>query len=106
MKDDPLFEEKRISKSKEVNVQFINGLFEQFNVLDEKGEIKYFGVITKDMQDDDCSCQSFFYGMQYDKLDDDSKRGESRYVATNGHSFQCKHIIRARSLKMLGLEST
>ena len=102
MKDTAFFQERRKVASKEVKVQFTNDLFEQFNVLDEVDKVKYFGIITKDSLDNECSCPSFLYGMRYDKLDDESKRGESRYVTENGKPFACKHLIRATSLRMLG----
>ena len=104
-KDTAFFQERREVASKEVKVQFINDIFEQFNVMDAENNIKYFGVITKDSLDNECSCPSFLYGMKYEKLDDESKRGESRYVAENGKPFACKHLIRTTSLRMLGVKN-
>lgn len=92
-------EEKRISKSKQVWIQFSesDGKIDKFNVLDEQGNIKYFGQIESQepKESDKCSCPSYTYGMRYDKIGEDYK-GESDYLREHGYSFQCKHIIKAR----------
>lgn len=96
-KDTAYFLERREQASKKVKIQFINP--DDFNVLDENGEIKYFGTLRDGGR---CSCPSFLFGQQYDKTDDGSK-GESRYEAEHGHPFQDKHLIRANSMKLVGL---
>lgn len=93
-------EEKRASKAKDVWIQFTesDGEIDKFNVLNEEGNIKYFGQIKSKIpnESDKCSCPSYTYGMQYDKIEDEYK-GESNYLREHGYSFQCKHIISARA---------
>ena len=94
-KDTAIQHEGRVQRSKDVVIQFIDE--SMFNVMDGT-KIKYLGKISEDKQSDDCTCQSFTYGQRYDEMEDGSK-GESRYEAENGHRYQCKHIIKARSLR-------
>ena len=87
-----LFEERRIQKSKDVKIQFVDGEFQSFNVLDEEGNMKYCGkVIGKDQDMDDyCICQSFYHS------------NTKTYQDEHGFSFNCKHIISARELRFRG----
>lgn len=93
-------EEKRKTKSSEVWIQFIElgDEISKFNVLDEEGNTKYLGEIkTKEPNEkDNCTCPSFMYGMQYDKIENEYK-GESNFLREHGYAFSCKHIIAARS---------
>lgn len=101
MKDNPIFEDKRKQKSKDVIVRFDNPT--DFRVLDENQETKYLGKIDIEKNvDDECSCDSFCYGMKFEKISDDSEKIESRYMAEHGTAFQCKHIIRAKNIRKLG----
>jgi len=89
--------EKRIEKSKDVTIQFDS--LTSFKVLDN-GKTKYFGKIDIEKSvKDECSCDSFFYGMKFVKLPD-SEKIESRYMAENGFAFQCKHVLRAKELRL------
>ncbi|GEM_PF-4497198 len=103
-KDTVYFQERRKEASKKVKLQFVDEEFKKFNVLDDSGNVKYLGKIDLEKSiDDDCSCPSFEYGMQYEKLDEIGKKGKSLYLEYNGTAFQCKHIIRAKSMRMIGL---
>lgn len=95
-----LSEEKRKSKSKDVMIQFIDETFTKFNVLNEEGNIKYFGLLKSETphEEDSCSCPSFTFGMQYDKIENEYK-GESNYLREHGYSFSCKHILKARMIR-------
>ena len=93
-------ETKRKTKSSEVWIQFIesDGIISKFKVLDEDGNSKYEGTIKSDTPSDadKCTCLSYIYGMQYDKIENEYK-GESNYLREHGYNFQCKHIISART---------
>jgi len=99
MKDTALQLEKRTVAAKKVKMQFLDDTFTHFNVLDENKKIKYTGKINIQLTQDECSCDSFFYGMKFEKISEDSEKIESRYVAENGSVFQCKHIIAAKNLR-------
>jgi len=99
-KDTALFEHNRQEASKLVNIQWADFTFLRFNTLDENGKVKYTGHIDiKNNVDDECSCDSFFYGMKFSKISEQSERIESRYVAEHGTAFQCKHIIKAKEIR-------
>lgn len=89
--------EKRISNSKDVKIIFVDP--QTFNVVDEEGAVKYFGTLSENKSEDECSCPSHEYGMKYEKVTEDNLKGESRYLAENGIAFQCKHIIAARAIR-------
>ena len=89
--------EKRISKSKEVKIVFVEP--QVFNVVDDEGAIKYFGTLSDNKAGDECSCPSHTYGMKYEDVTETNLKGESRYLAENGIAFQCKHIIGARAIR-------
>lgn len=105
-KDTATEQEKRAIASLEVFVVFNSP--DQFVVTEKDPKIcaafgepnkeKYFGKVSKNKENDECSCPSFVYGMAYEKMEDGTK-GESRYVAEHGTAFQCKHLIRARSIR-------
>lgn len=96
-KDTALFEEKRKEASKDVKIQFIDETFTSFNVLDESDKVKYEGKIDMEKSiEDECSCDSFLYGMQFEKVSADSEKVQSRHVNENGKTFQCKHIYAAK----------
>lgn len=90
--------EKRHHASKDVDIKFTDGLFENFAIIKNEN-VAYIGTITTDKQGDNCTCPSFNYGQRYDEVNEDIIKGESRYEAENGHPFQCKHIIKAHSLR-------
>lgn len=97
-KDTAIFLEKRIQKSKDIKIQFTSP--DSFVVLDESENIKYYGKISDNKVDDECSCPSWVYGMAFEKASaENNSKGESRYMAENGTAFQCKHIIGARSVR-------
>lgn len=97
-KDTALFLEKRIQKSKDVKIQFTAP--NDFVVLDESGGIKYYGKLSDNKIDDECSCPSWNFGMKFELAsEENNSKGESRYLAENGHAFQCKHIIGAREIR-------
>ena len=89
----------RVEKSKAVDIQFDNTL-QSFVVFDENKNIKYYGKISDNKTEDECSCPSWTYGMKFDDATAENKsKGESRYVAENGYNFPCKHIIAARKIR-------
>lgn len=74
-----LFEkERREIKSKLVTIKFMP-TGKLFQVLDEKGIIKYNGCLDLDM----CMCKSYEFG------------NTPEYEAAHGTKFQCKHLIQA-----------
>jgi hypothetical protein len=95
--------QKREARAKEVGIQFIDELFQHFNVLatnDEfdkktgapkfkKGEIKHLGVLfdKEPTFKDVCTCESFFFG------------NSDEFKKANIASFQCKHLIAAREIR-------
>jgi hypothetical protein len=95
-----LHDEKRKKRAEDVKIQFIDGLFQHFNVAVEdecdrknpellkrrKGEIKYYGVlIAKEPHKNDlCTCESFYFG------------NSDEYKKANTAAFQCKHLHKAR----------
>ena len=58
-------------------------------------KVKYHVKITSDGIYDSCSCKSFFFGMKYPLVKDQTVPFTSLYFAEHGHTFQCKHIIAA-----------
>lgn len=94
--------DKRKEASKKVNVQFPDETFTDFNVLDNDGKLKYTGKIDLQNINDECSCDSFFYGMKFERIAENSEKVESRYMAENGTAFQCKHVICAKEKRMEG----
>lgn len=96
--------DKRKDASKKVKIQFNEDSFTNFNVLDENDSVKYIGKIDLEHSlTDECTCDSFYYGMKLEKISEDSVKVESRYMAENGTAFQCKHILRSKSIRKLGL---
>jgi hypothetical protein len=89
--------EKRITKSKEVKIVFVEP--QVFNVVDDEGAVKYYGNLSDNKTEDECSCPSWNYGMAFEKVSEEILKGESRYVAENGYNFQCKHVIAARAIR-------
>lgn len=101
-----LFLDRRITRSKDVAIEFVGNNLQHFNViateeeLDKKtklikfakGAVKYIGTIFGHDPDksDYCSCDSFWYGN-----DDEWKK-------SHGYAFQCKHIIAARTIRYEG----
>ena len=99
MKDNATFQERREQASKQVKIVFVEDSFTKFNVLNEDGTTKYLGKIDLEKNvDHECSCDSFYYGMQFEKISEDSVKVESRYVNEHGTVFQCKHILAAKAL--------
>ena len=100
MKDTAIFHERRIEKSKDIKIQFTDPELKLFVVLGDDGNIKYYGNLSDNKEDDECSCPSWMYGMAFDKASsENNSKGESRYQAENGIAFQCKHIIGARAIR-------
>ncbi len=101
MKDTAIFHERRVEKSKDVKIQFTDPLtLKSFVVLDDDGNIKYYGKLSDNKEDDECSCPSWMYGMKFELAsDENNSKGESRYKAENGIAYQCKHIIAAREVR-------
>ena len=100
MKDNATFQERREQASKQVKIVFVEDSFTKFNVLNEDGTTKYLGKIDLEKNvDDECSCDSFYYGMKFEKISEDSVKIESRYMAENGTAFQCKHVLCAKALR-------
>jgi len=91
--DDEIAKDKRAQKSKNVTINFIDQSKLLFEVLDEKGFIKYRGKLDEKGNYHNCTCDSFYYGMKFTKGIDDKE--ESQYQNENGHSFGCKHIMKA-----------
>lgn len=97
-KDTALFLEKRIKNSKDVKIQFTTP--NEFSVLDDDGNIKYYGKVSANKEEDECSCPSWNFGMKFELASpENNSKGESRYQAENGFSFQCKHLILAREVR-------
>jgi hypothetical protein len=99
-----LHDEKRKERAADVSIQFIDGLFQHFNVIaseDEydkknpellkrkKGEIKYMGIlVSKEPHKNDlCTCESFYFG------------NSDEYKKANPAAFQCKHLHGARKIR-------
>lgn len=101
-KDTAIMLEGRKERSKQVKIMFQSP--ENFDVLDENNNVKYFGILCPKEINDECSCPDWNFSMRFEKLGDEGEKGESRYVAENGHNYNCKHIIRARNLKKLGMK--
>lgn len=100
-------EERRKERAKDVSIQFIDGMFQHFNVLateDEydkkdktlikfrKGEIKYYGVIIgkEPNERDFCTCSSAWFG------------NTDEFKKASPIAFQCKHIMGAREQRYEG----
>jgi hypothetical protein len=99
-------DEKRQEKAADVSVQFIDGLFQHFNIVaaadefDKKtgdlktkqGEIKYLGIIIEKEphKNDFCTCPSFYFGQS------------DEYKKANPAAFQCKHLHAARAIRYGG----
>ena len=114
-KDTPIQQEKREMASLTVKLAFLDfDKLEDFEVYEEDPKKlalmvnpkapKYVGKVTADKKGDHCSCPSFDYGMQYEKMEDES-RGESRHLAQTGFPFDCKHIIAARRKRFAELDN-
>ena len=99
MKDTTLELDRREQASKKVKIVFVEDSFTNFNVLNEDGTTKYLGKIDLEKNvDDQCTCDSFYYGMQFEKISEDSVKVESRYVNEHGTTYQCKHVLAAKAL--------
>lgn len=85
-----LSQEKRIAKSKEVNIQFmfLAPEFCYYYVLNDEGKIKYTGriEIIKSLTEG-CSCPDQFH------------RNNRFYQDEHGFALQCKHMISAKKLR-------
>jgi len=93
-KDNPIFEEKRKEAAKGVVIEFTDGDDKlMFNVMDDNHTAKYKGKLDPDGNNHFCACDSYFYGMKY--VDDADGKPESQYLAEHGHTFRCKHIMKA-----------
>lgn len=96
-KDTALQLEKRTEASKSVILKFTDYRFEGFKVQDEEGNQTHVGKIDlNNPSNDTCSCDSFYYGMQFYTENQFAIKVQSRYVDEHGENFQCKHIIRAK----------
>lgn len=97
-----VLDEARIQRAKDVGVVFVDGnnfniiyLEDEFNKkmdnlkIHDKGDMKYMGKIIDILPniDDNCTCPSFYHG-----------NGKT-FQDENGFAFQCKHLIKARSLR-------
>jgi len=76
-----IHEQRRKERSKEVKLQFVTN--NNFNVLDDDGNMKYSGNVIPG----DCSCPSFIHG------------NPEKYESSHPDFFQCKHLMRANELK-------
>lgn len=84
-------QQKRQERAKDVKIVFpIKDNYQVFNVVDEKGFLKYTGFVkgSTPSEEDNCSCKSFENG--------NNTKAEGSYIATHGHAFQDKHILAAR----------
>ena len=99
---------RRADKASQVFLKWVstyhvvkNGIYtwkSYFKVLDNK-IVKYRVKITSDGIYDSCSCKSFFFGMKYPLVKDQTVPFTSLYFAEHGHTFLCKHILKAQQVK-------
>lgn len=85
--------QKRQDNAKEVIVVFPKaneGNYQNFNIVDAEGNLKYDGFVKNQepSKEDSCKCKSFENG--------NCTKAEGDYIATHGYAFQCKHILGAR----------
>jgi len=83
-------QEKREKKSRDVKIVFTTP--DWFNVVDEQGNFKYNGTVraATPSLEDSCSCPDF------------GNRNSEEYKAEHGFALQCKHILKARSVRYAG----
>ncbi len=72
-----IHEDRRKARTKDVILEFVTR--NNFNVLDEEGNMKYSGSINPP----NCECQSFIHN------------NTERYESSHPEPFLCKHIFRA-----------
>jgi len=78
-KDTLDLEEGRELRSKDIKFKFHSQ--EKMDVLDDKGNIKYFVELDwSSRQTHECTCRSFQHG------------NHDEYLKANGKNFECKHI--------------
>ena len=80
--------QRREEKSKDVTVKFLpfyDSKGYHFNVYNDE-KIKYIGFVAKDRIHDECTCHSFMFG------------NNENYQRNHGHNFNCKHLLKTRSL--------
>ena len=96
-KDTALQLEKRTESSHSVILKFTDYNFEGFTVQDKDANQTHAGKIDlNNPSNDTCSCDSFFYGMQFYRESQFAVKIQSRYADEHGENYQCKHIIRAK----------
>ena len=76
-----IFEERRKIRSKEVKIQFVTP--DDFNVVDEDGNLKYVGKLNPL----ECTCMSYY------------QHSQERYTSTHAEPFLCKHLIKANEVR-------
>ena len=101
-----IFDERRQARAKEVGIQFVDGLYQHFNVITTKdefdkktgllklaaGTIKHMGILwgREPSIKDVCTCESFQFG------------NSDEFKKSHTHSFQCKHLHSARQIRFEG----
>lgn len=85
---------RRADKAGQVFLKFHGFNNNYFKVYDGK-KVKYIGHIDPLGIFHSCSCKSFFFGMKYPHVKDQTVPFTSLYFAEHGHTFQCKHMIGA-----------
>jgi len=76
-----IFKERREKASKDVIIKFVTN--NNFNVVDEEGNLKYNGSVIPP----DCTCSSFI------------QNNTEKYESSHAEPFLCKHLIKAKSFK-------
>lgn len=81
--------QRRIEKSSDVILKFVpfyDNKGYHFNIYNKDEETKYIGFVARDNKHDECTCHSFMFG------------NNENYQSEHGVNFNCKHLIRARTL--------
>ncbi len=78
-----IFQERREKASKDVKIIFTTN--NNFNVIDEEGNLKYNGSVIPL----DCTCQSFI------------QNNTEKYESSHADPFLCKHLLRAQEIKKM-----
>ncbi len=76
-----IFKERREKASKDVKIIFSTN--NNFNVVDEEGNLKYNGSVIPL----DCTCPSFIHG------------NPEKYESSHPDFFKCKHLFKAIEIK-------